>query len=68
MGQIAHAMQSSRGITVIVLQHAAEPLSALDSAGDFAYAGVSVDQPVAKTLMIALSVIMIDEFAYGLPQ
>ncbi len=64
MGQIAHAIQSSSCITVIVLQHAAEPLSALDSAGNFAYAGVSVDQPVAKTLMIALSVIMLNEFDY----
>ena len=60
MGCIAQPMRWS-SCTVVVLQHAAETLTTFDSTGDFTNAGVRIDQPVVEPLVIALSMIMLDE-------
>src|SRR5215813_8579169 len=58
----------SRRLTIIVVQHSAQPLAPLDRSVASAVRLFLHDQPVAQSLMVALPVIMLHEFADGLPQ
>src|SRR5207249_4738699 len=58
----------SRGVSIVIIEHAAEPLSSSDSScfcGDpFDWS----DKPIFQALMISFSVIMRKEFSYPVPQ
>src|SRR5215471_8121632 len=58
----------SRRLTIIVVQHSAQPLTALDRSVASAVRLFLHDQPVAQSLVVALPVIMLHEFLDGLPQ
>ena len=53
---------------VIVVQHAAQALTTLDLSRASEVAGFGTDELVSQSLMIALAVIMSNEFLNGFPQ
>ena len=52
--------QFSRRVTVVVLQHAAKPFTALDLSGDASNFITRFDDLIAEPLMISLDMIMFD--------
>ena len=51
----------SSGVSVVVLQHATEPFSALDLTSDGTDSFLWIDELVAQTLMVSLAMIMLNE-------
>ena len=47
-----------RGLTIVISQHSAESLSALDRAGFSSGSSSRLDQSIAQSLMVALAVVM----------
>ena len=58
----------SRGGAVIIVQHAAQPLAALDCSMITIMGFIRDDQPVAETLVVSLEVIMRYEFVNSFVQ
>jgi len=54
---------SSCGFAIVVVEHASQPLTTLDSSDRFCRCLQRNDQPIAEPLVIALSVIVLNEFA-----
>jgi hypothetical protein len=55
-------------LTIIVVQHSAQPLAALDRSTATGASLILYDQPVAQSLVIALAMIVFHKFVDGLPQ
>ena len=55
-------------LTIIIVQHSAQPLAALDYSGTVGARPFVHDQPIAKPLMVPLAMVVRHEFADGLPQ
>ena len=62
-GPSAGAHRLLRGLAVVVVEQAAQPLATADASMTTSDAIVRFDQPVVEALMIALSVIVRNEFA-----
>ena len=54
-----------RGFAVVVVEHAAQSLATLNVAVPISGVLLGLDQPVVEPLMIALSMIMMNEFGDG---
>src|SRR5215471_11735744 len=55
---IDHVHRGDSGGSTVVVVHAAQSFASLDNAGSAESGGVSENQPVAQTLMVALPVVM----------
>ena len=53
-------------LTIIIVQHSAQPLAALDCSGTVGARPFVHDQPIAKPLMVPLAMVVRHEFADGL--
>ena len=58
----------SRGGAVLIVQHAAQPLAALDRSMITIMGFIRDDQPVAETLVVSLEMIMRYEFVNSFVQ
>jgi hypothetical protein len=63
--RLALASCASGCLTIIIIQHSAQPLTALDRSTATGARLLLHDQPVAQPLMVALVMIMHDEFLNG---
>ena len=61
-------MQSGRSFSVVILQHAAQALAALNGSGLLANLGAGLQNLVVQPLMRSLAVIMNQETLHGVPQ
>ena len=57
-----------RGLTIVISQHSAESLSALDRAGFSSGSSARLDQSIAQSLMVALAVVVRKVFPTCVPQ
>jgi hypothetical protein len=56
------------GPPVVVIQHPAEPFSALDASSHVDFASLIVDQPIVDSLVIPLDVVVLHVLSHGVPQ
>ena len=54
---------SSGGFAIVIVEHTSQPLTTLDSSDRFGRCLQRNDQPIAEPLVIALRVIVLNEFA-----
>jgi hypothetical protein len=59
--------QPSGCLTIIVIQHSAQPLATLDRSTAGEACLILYDQPVVQPLVVALAMIVLDKFVDGLP-
>ena len=65
---LGECLPPSGRLTIVVIQHSAQPLAAADGSNATDACVILYDQPVAQSLVVALPMIVLNDFVEGLPQ